>query len=84
MKALQNEGEGFMLAYDDTGELEEKKGNEICPLLKEVLEEFEEIFKEPTQLPPQRECDHAITWKEGSKIPNIRPYRYPYYKKKMK
>jgi hypothetical protein len=32
-------------------------------------------------LPPQRECDHSIPLKEGSKPPNIRPYR-PTFKQK--
>ena len=46
-----------------------------------ILAEFENIFSIPTELPPKRACDHAITLKEGANPPNIRPYRYPYYQK---
>jgi len=46
-----------------------------------ILEEFAELFQEPHGLPPPRTCDHAITLKARSTVPNIRPYRYPYYQK---
>jgi hypothetical protein len=32
-------------------------------------------------LPPVREHDHAIPLKPYANIPNLRPYRYPYYQK---
>ena len=35
----------------------------------------------PNRSTPQRDCDHAITLKEGASIPNICPYRYPHYQK---
>ncbi|GAU48626.1 hypothetical protein TSUD_405850 [Trifolium subterraneum] len=48
---------------------------------KEILEEFEEVFNMPAGMPPTREHDHSIVLKPGAIIPNIRPYRYPYYQK---
>lgn len=33
--------------------------------LEEVLGEYDEIFKEPTSLPPRRHLDHKIPIKEG-------------------
>ncbi|GAU47870.1 hypothetical protein TSUD_404410 [Trifolium subterraneum] len=48
---------------------------------KEILEEFEEVFNMPAGMPPTREHDHSIVLKPGATIPNIRPYRYPYYQK---
>jgi hypothetical protein len=35
----------------------------------------------PSGLPPIREHDHAILLKPDANIPNLRPYRYPYYQK---
>ena len=44
--------------------------------MQAVLREFADVFKEPTQLPPQRQHDHKINLVEGAKPVNIRPYRY--------
>jgi len=32
----------------------------VNPELKQVLEDFADLFQEPTQLPPTREVDHHI------------------------
>jgi len=45
------------------------------------LEEFEDLFQEPTQLPPTREVDHHIILQEGTTPINVRPYRYAYFQK---
>jgi hypothetical protein len=50
-------------------------------LVQEVLEKFQEVFHEPTQLPPNRPCDHQIVLHPGSKPVNKRPYRLPSYQK---
>ena len=51
--------------------------NEVIPRgMQAVLEEFKDVFKEPTKLPPHREHDHRIPLMEGAKPVNIRPYRY--------
>ncbi|KAG8382858.1 hypothetical protein BUALT_Bualt05G0123000 [Buddleja alternifolia] len=42
-----------------------------------LLDEFEQLFIEPTALPPQRSHDHKIILKEGSSPVSVRPYRYP-------
>ncbi|XP_062080683.1 uncharacterized protein LOC133785470 [Humulus lupulus] len=46
-----------------------------------VLFEFQDVFAEPTQLPPHRLTDHRIFLQPGSKPVNVRPYRYPYFQK---
>jgi hypothetical protein len=45
------------------------------------LAEFEDLFQEPTQLPPTREVDHHIILQEGTAPINVRPYRYAYFQK---
>jgi hypothetical protein len=48
------------------------------PNVSAVLQQFEDVFSDHMAIPPARECDHSIPLKEGSKPPNIRPYRIPY------
>ncbi|WVY93416.1 hypothetical protein V8G54_032504 [Vigna mungo] len=80
IKALHDEGVGYYIAYqqlEDTEENQQLLSDEI----KVVLEEYKDIFQDPQGLPPRREHDHAINLKEGVQIPNMVPYRYPYYQK---
>ena len=44
--------------------------------IKEILKEFQDMFKEPDKLPPYKTHDHSITLVDGAKPINIRPYRY--------
>ena len=41
-----------------------------------ALEEFSEVFSEPTTLPPQRTLGHVITLQATPHPVNSRPYRY--------
>ena len=41
-----------------------------------VLNDFEDVFQEPTELPPHRSFDHAINLLPGSAPVHSRPYRY--------
>ena len=45
------------------------------------MEEFEDLFQEPTQLSLTREVDHHIILQEGTTPINVRPYRYVYFQK---
>lgn len=56
---------------------QEIKGN--VEGLEATLEEYSDLFKEASELPPSRRCDHAIVINEGAQIPNIQPYRYPHH-----
>lgn len=49
--------------------------------MQELLKNYEELFQEPTQLPPKREIDHSITLKEGTEPINVRPYHYAHFQK---
>ena len=53
----------------------------IHPSLHELLQEFSDLFIEPSSLPPAREVDHGIALKEGTEPINVRPYRYAHYQK---
>ena len=44
--------------------------------LQQLLESYQDLFQEPTGLPPPRTHDHKIPLKNGSEAINLRPYRY--------
>jgi hypothetical protein len=51
------------------------------PKIQSLLKEFTNIFSEPTDLPPQRDCDHAFPFQPDAKIINQRSYRLPHHQK---
>lgn len=57
------------------------KEEDIPCMLLPLLSEFEEVFKEPSHLPPTRKIQHAINIREGVAPFKSKPYRYPYYQK---
>ena len=48
--------------------------------LTEILLQFEDLFRIPTQLPPQRKYDHQIHLTNNTPL-SSKPYRYPYVQK---
>ncbi|RVW35808.1 putative mitochondrial protein [Vitis vinifera] len=58
------------------------KPQNIHSSMREILQEFSDLFTEPSSLPPTREVDHSIALKEGTEPINVRPYRYAHYQKK--
>jgi hypothetical protein len=44
--------------------------------IQSLLVEFDQVFSEPTELPPQHQYDHAIALKHDAVPFNARPYRY--------
>ncbi|XP_039811591.1 uncharacterized protein LOC120674480 [Panicum virgatum] len=50
----------------------------LLPLdIRLLVDQFGELFEEPSELPPSRACDHDIPLIPGARPVNIRPYRYP-------
>lgn len=45
--------------------------------LEDLLFEYDDLFQEPTGLPPERLHDHQIILKKGTEPVNVRPCRYP-------
>lgn len=53
----------------------------LPPSVMEVLELYRPVFSLPSGMPPQRPYDHHVHLLPGMKPINVRPYRYPYFKK---
>ncbi|XP_026439438.1 uncharacterized protein LOC113341994 [Papaver somniferum] len=51
------------------------------PIISEVLQDFQNVFANPTQLPPHRSLDHFIPLIPNSSPVNQRPYKCPFFKK---
>lgn len=49
---------------------------EIPDMIQLLLNEFPNLFEEPTGLPPSRIHDHRIPLKEGVATVNVRPYKH--------
>lgn len=47
--------------------------------LKQLLQEFQEVFQTLQGLPPKRSCDHQIPLLQPDKAVKIRPYHYPFH-----
>jgi hypothetical protein len=58
---------------DETLQMEEPHA--LIPELSELLATFDDIFQEPTELPPARDVDHRIPLQKESEIVNTRPHR---------
>ena len=50
-------------------------------VLEKLLEDFPDLFEDPSGLPPSRSCDHRIPLLPGSGPVVVRPYRYPHLQK---
>ena len=51
--------------------------------IQQLLQQYKEIFEEPTVLPPKRACDHQIPLVPDAKPVNMRPYRLPHHQKNI-
>ena len=58
------------------GNGEDEVNQNLCPLLKDLMEEYHDLFEELNELPPKREFGHQIPLHDGSKVVNLRPYRH--------
>jgi hypothetical protein len=55
---------------------DEKAETTLPAEIQTVLAQFPTVFAEPTELPPHRVYDHAITLQPDASPVNVRPYRF--------
>ncbi|XP_026433313.1 uncharacterized protein LOC113330698 [Papaver somniferum] len=53
----------------------------VPPSISQLLYSYEDVFQEPTDLPPTRNLDHTIPLQPNSVPPNQRAYKCPYIQK---
>lgn len=63
-------------------EPKEKRDEVESPEIKHLLSEFQDVFQEPTGLPPLRGAEHHIILKDGAAPFKMQPYRYSYMQRK--
>ena len=79
LRVLRREGGGILVELNGIESCLETVA--IPPALRELCENYSDIFQSQIQLLPSREHDHSITLKEGTNPINVRPYRYPHSQK---
>ncbi|GAB2295325.1 hypothetical protein Dimus_038348 [Dionaea muscipula] len=81
-RAIRHNGKGFLLQLHAIQLGVEQEGSlDPHPDVEELLQQFDDLFREPVDLPPPRSLDHRIPLTPGSQPINIRPYRYPHFQK---
>ncbi|KAL2542528.1 Uncharacterized protein Adt_03506 [Abeliophyllum distichum] len=72
MKLLSTQG---YLVVGQLTTLEVESNGKMPGIIRPILEDYDDVFKEPSDLPPIRSHDHQLTLKEGAQSFKIRPYR---------
>ena len=73
LQVQENGDSGSHCFINGIGVVTEEK---IPEQVQELLNQYEDLLREPTQLPPPRNHDHKIPLKEGTDAVNMRPYRH--------
>jgi len=76
---LPDEPEQLLLQIKDTASALSSDHDVITvpAPISQLIEEFSDLFKPPTSLPPSCACNHDIPLLPGAQPVFIRPYRYP-------
>jgi hypothetical protein len=56
--------------------VDNKHQEEIPAPIQDLIQQYSELFKDPTSLPPQRIYDHTISLYPDAVPVNCRPYKY--------
>lgn len=71
-----------MIVLNNSSTQSANDGQDTIPkAIQDILQEFDDIFKEPIELPPHKQVAHAITLLDDNKFVNQRPYRLPFHQK---
>lgn len=49
--------------------------------INDILIEYDHLFSEPSELPPDRQMNHRIILNPNTAPINVHPYRYPQFQK---
>lgn len=65
-----------MAMIDPIHQTTESVPNIVQSDMQSLLEEYHDVFDQPTTLPPHRALDHSISLEPGAHPTNSRPYQY--------
>ncbi len=68
---------GHLIPTEDRGEEEAN----IPTKVQQILTRYQDVFREPSGVPPSRHQDHRVPLLPDAKPVNIRPYRYTHEQK---
>ena len=57
-------------------DVDKQQPEQIPEAVRTIMQEFQELFSIPHDLPPRRSCDHSIPLIPGAQPINIRAYRH--------
>ena len=80
-KALGKEEEGIIVEYGGIQREEVALVVTTTGGWGPLLQQFSQVFEEPTELPPSRGKEHGITLESGARPVSVRPFRYPQVQK---
>jgi hypothetical protein len=80
MNKLLNKGAIGAVIYVQKLQVEENT-KALLPQLSDILTSFDDIFQEPSELPPARDIDHRIPLQKESEAVNTRPYKLSFKQK---
>lgn len=78
-RTMRGSYEGYLIEINTVqlhSPLSEGTLSPVAADVQRLLGEFNTVCVPMQGLPPQRTKDHAIVLKEGTPVPNVRPYRY--------
>jgi hypothetical protein len=76
-KLLDKGATGFIIQLHSL-QLSDKENQELNADITLLLEQYGDVFEEPTELPPSRSYDHRIPLVPDTNPPQMRPYRVPH------
>jgi hypothetical protein len=79
MKIMLKKGVVGVVIYVQKVQMD--KHSNTIPQLTGLLQQYEDIFQEPKELPPPRDVDHQIPLQNAGEIVNSRPYRLSFSQK---
>jgi hypothetical protein len=79
-KLLEKGATGYIIQLCSL-ELSDSDNSQLNDEIEVLLQQFGDVFAEPTDLPPSRACDHRIPLVNGATPPQVRPYHIPHKQK---
>uniref|UniRef100_A0A0A9CDC9 Uncharacterized protein n=1 Tax=Arundo donax TaxID=35708 RepID=A0A0A9CDC9_ARUDO len=78
-KMLKKGSVGAVVVLNNSGDQDAQTENNVPDALKPLIQQYNDIFTEPSEVPPSRQIDHSIPLLPEAKVVNKRPYILPHH-----